>query len=109
MALKWPLKRKLGDWLDALNGFGAGFSTSWSRGKKVENAEPLNTIEPWQAVFFFDYELEKEWGTRITGTHRSAKKTEDLDSTSGGVPISWLFGCGLGWLVANQRNLRGWA
>lgn len=97
------LERKLGDWLDALNGFGAGFSTSWSRGKKVENAEPLNTIEPWQAVFFFDYEFEKEWGTRITGTHRSAKKTEDLDSTSGDVPIAGsLVVDWVGWLQINE-------
>ena len=81
------LERKLGDWIDALNGFGAGLSTSWSRGQKVEDAEPLNTIEPWQAVFYIEYEEEGKWGARMTGTHRAAKKSADLDSKSGDLPI----------------------
>lgn len=81
------LERKLGDWIDALNGFGAGLSTSWSRGQKVEDAEPLNTIEPWQAVFYLEYEEEGMWGARMTGTHRAAKKSADLDSKSGDLPI----------------------
>jgi hemoglobin/transferrin/lactoferrin receptor protein len=53
----------------------------------VEDAEPLNTIEPWQAVFYIEYEEEGKWGARMTGTHRAAKKSADLDSKSGDLPI----------------------
>lgn len=84
---EFSFERKLGNWIDALNGFGAGLSTSWSRGQNVSDSQPLDTIEPWQAVFFIEYEEEGKWGTRMTGTHRAAKKSADLDSKSGDLPI----------------------
>ena len=100
---EFSFERKLGNWINSLDGFGAGLSTSWSRGQNVDDSQPLDTIEPWQAIFFIDYESEENWGMRVTGTHRSAKKVEDLDLTKGDSPIAgslvidWL-----GWIRLNQ-------
>jgi len=81
------LERDVRDLIDTLNGVSTGISTAWSKGMKLDDDLPLNTIEPWKTIFFVEYDEKEKWGFRMTATYRAAKRLKDLDSTSGDVPI----------------------
>jgi hemoglobin/transferrin/lactoferrin receptor protein len=97
------LERDVGDLIDTLNGVSTGISTAWSKGMKLDDDLPLNTIEPWKTVFFVEYDEKEKWGFRMSATYRAAKRLKDLDSTSGDVPIGDSFVLDLvNWLRLNE-------
>ncbi len=66
--------------------FDLGLSFSWSKGKKIDENLPLNSIEPWKLVSYVDWVSEdKSKGTRLTTTYRSEKKYDQIDQSFGEV------------------------
>ena len=69
------------------NAVEAGVSASWSKGHRTDLNKPLNSVEPWKAVFYIGYRpAEDSWGSRISATFNSEKRAGDIDQSNGEPP-----------------------
>ena len=102
--LSW--KRKEWKLDESFPAFDLGLSFSWSKGKKIDENVPLNSIEPWKLVSYVDWASEdKSKGARLTTTYRSEKKYDQIDQSFGEVlPIddSLVFDL-FAWLRISER------
>ncbi len=76
----------------AADGWQLGLSTAWTRGTNLTDDQPLNSIEPMQAIGFLGYDDPGgKFGARLTGTWTAAVDRID-DTTNQGTyfrPPSW--------------------
>lgn len=72
---------ELGAWWDVMEGCSVGLKTGRTWGVDLENNTWLNSVDPWESVFWLGYrDAEDRFGVRITGTYvAGVKHVNDAD------------------------------
>ncbi|GAA5483080.1 TonB-dependent hemoglobin/transferrin/lactoferrin family receptor [Haloferula sargassicola] len=76
----------------AAEGWQLGLSAAWTRGTNLTDDQPLNSIEPMQAIGFLSYENSSStFGARLTGTWTASVDRIDPTTNQGNYfrPPSW--------------------
>jgi hemoglobin/transferrin/lactoferrin receptor protein len=67
-----------GAWADALSGWTARFSAAWSKGEDLERNQPLNSVDPGNALLSIAYQAASgAWRGELVTTAVAAKREVD--------------------------------